>query len=826
MRPYLAIIIDSFRAALASRVLYVLLGLITILLLVLAPIHLREVMDWKIQFGEHVKNPRLLVTQLVEKKDSRPDVKRIWERLPTKSRDGMLEIYAKNDGDEPKQSRGPGNPDLQTLLGVIEDLNEIIKDPTFYDKETWKDRLLPTEAEELIEEGPESLNEERSRRLNRLLISNSFPATIEAGSPTAMDFYFAVWKLEFLSSSATRQQFKTGVSLVIPYVFDKFVLSLGLLIAILVTANIIPETFDPGSLNLLLSKPISRSALYISKFIGGCSFIALCAVYLFLGVWLWLGLGLGIWDKAFLWSIPLYILVFAIYYSISSLVGLTYRSAIMAIVVTGLFWAICFGVGSIHGFLHTRTQNFQVVDVTPVGEKLVAVNAVGSLLSTDSIKANAWSPGAEAELQFEEQQAIGVATWFGVLMEDDLRLSPVFDETTNRVYAPAFSVVNPFGINHQEFHVADADTMKFKKIGRFPRDLMAMFETAEGLLFVTSNGRISNLPYDQIPDEALEPETKKQGGSKKTQPANDIETQVSEDKETDEDPKSQNDQQSTKPKITRKQKIADRVQKLGPARPVTVKRRGNVDYNQSNGEIAIFNYRNNRHMVHIFAMEDGKYEKSRSVEIDTGATARMRCKLAYQGNTIIVAVGNGQIISIDATTMKEQQGYLPETQFAMQTLRGSKNGRWFGLLCNNQTLWILDTENDSSMSKAAVGGQGTISAFGFQDNSLWVVDRSDRVTQYDPETMTEQQTFSPGGTVLEKAYRYVVKPFYTICPKPSEFYRVVSHLSAASDSKYDRNVDLTRVPKSTDPFSPLWSGLIFMVAMLGLACIVFHYKDF
>ena len=120
---------------------------------------------------------------------------------------------------------------------------------------------------------------------------------------------------------------------------------MGLLIAILVTANIIPETFDPGSLNLLLSKPVSRWGLLVAKFIGGCAFIALCATYLFCGTWLWLGLGMGIWDKGILFSIPIYILAFAIYYSVSTLVGIWYRSAILSVILTGIFWAICFGVG-------------------------------------------------------------------------------------------------------------------------------------------------------------------------------------------------------------------------------------------------------------------------------------------------------------------------------------------------------------------------------------------------------------------------------------------------------------------------------------------------
>ncbi|MDC0311312.1 ABC transporter permease, partial [bacterium] len=67
----------------------------------------------------------------------------------------------------------------------------------------------------------------------------------------------------------------------LPWYFEKLVLSIGLLIAIIVTANLIPETFEPGSLNLLLSKPISRWGLYVAKFVGGCAFIAICAAYLF-----------------------------------------------------------------------------------------------------------------------------------------------------------------------------------------------------------------------------------------------------------------------------------------------------------------------------------------------------------------------------------------------------------------------------------------------------------------------------------------------------------------------------------------------------------------
>lgn len=87
---------------------------------------------------------------------------------------------------------------------------------------------------------------------------------------------------------------------------------------------------------------------------------------------------------------------------------------------------------------------------------------------------------------------------------------------------------------------------------------------------------------------------------------------------------------------------------------------------------------------------------------------------------------------------------------------------------------------------------------------------------------------SPGGGFIQKFYRYAVKPFYRVCPKPGEFYKVVTHLSNTSDTLRGNHVDvdLTEVPYQTSPLSPLWSGLAFMFAMLLIGCLVFHFKDY
>ena len=49
----------------------------------------------------------------------------------------------------------------------------------------------------------------------------------------------------------------------------------GMIAAILVTSTVIPQMFEPGSITLLLSKPVSRSLLFSAKFLGACAFVFL-----------------------------------------------------------------------------------------------------------------------------------------------------------------------------------------------------------------------------------------------------------------------------------------------------------------------------------------------------------------------------------------------------------------------------------------------------------------------------------------------------------------------------------------------------------------------
>ncbi|MDG2184546.1 MAG: ABC transporter permease [Mariniblastus sp.] len=827
MRPYLAIIKDSFRAALATKVLYVLLGLITILLLAIAPFYLQETVEWKLNWqwnppganarvGNNVSNPEKIIERLVTRHDQPGEkpIARIWELLPQELTEKLTTLNAA--GDDPDESedvedQGPGlSPEVRSLIKqnneLVDGLNQVIQNPDFYRPDDWANRPLPAEADGLLGQDVKKLATNRQRRLNRLLLATALSPNITRGE-TALDFYYGPWPIDVFSQrGGTHQQFSQLLTSQLPVYFDKFVMSIGLLIAILVTANMIPDMFEPGSLNLLLSKPIFRWGLYVSKFIGGCVFIALCAGYLFLGVWLWMGLALGVWDRAMLLSIPLYVLVFAIYFSISALVGLLYRSPTVSVILTLIFWAFCFGVGVIFNLVDNRMKNAAIMDVVPLAEGAMAVDVLQTGFQWNSSSRD-WDAKLEPAMKPEERMGLGIGMFFGPLNDLPDPVGPLFNPATNQLISAKFSFQDMARRGSpRPMFVADAEQMNFVEAGQFPASTILLSLSKGKVLAITSLGEFYQLDQTAL-DEYLQ-------------------AQLVDTPPIDESSGGQNDQDSQdEAAIQPNQRPGplDFFELIGPNEPVDIRSSDQVALNQSNGNIAIYN----KGAITVFKRVNQDYQKHASLEVNIDFNKRMSCVMDYQGSTIVLAFGNGQVITIDGESLVELNGYLPETRSPIVTVRGSPDGNWFALLYRNQKLWILDRQNDATLRKANVTGQGGISTMMFSpDSELWVADRTDRLTQYNLQTGESQQQFVPGGDWLEKTYRYFLLPFYRVCPKPGEFYKLVTHLSAAGDSQQNKDVDLRNSVERTNPWSPLWSGLAFMVALLVLACLIFQFKDY
>ncbi|MBV9122806.1 MAG: ABC transporter permease [Planctomycetes bacterium] len=131
---------------------------------------------------------------------------------------------------------------------------------------------------------------------------------------------------------------------------------IAMLVSTIITAFFIPNMLRKGTVDLLLVKPIHRTTLLIYKFLGGLLFMFLNTVFIVVGIWLVLGLRSGLWAPGFLVTIFILTFEFAIFYAVSTLFGVLTRSPIVAILVTCFAWAVLFGVGYGYRFIDATRQ--------------------------------------------------------------------------------------------------------------------------------------------------------------------------------------------------------------------------------------------------------------------------------------------------------------------------------------------------------------------------------------------------------------------------------------------------------------------------------------
>jgi ABC-type transport system involved in multi-copper enzyme maturation permease subunit len=131
--------------------------------------------------------------------------------------------------------------------------------------------------------------------------------------------------------------------------------AVALLISTIITAFFIPNMLRKGSIDLLIVKPIHRTTLLVYKYIGGLLFMFLNTAFVVGGIWLILGVRTGIWGPGFLASILVLTFQFALYYAVSTLVGVVTRSAIAAILVACFSWFV---------FSFVIGNGYQILDAT------------------------------------------------------------------------------------------------------------------------------------------------------------------------------------------------------------------------------------------------------------------------------------------------------------------------------------------------------------------------------------------------------------------------------------------------------------------------------
>ena len=113
-----------------------------------------------------------------------------------------------------------------------------------------------------------------------------------------------------------------------------FLYTWGMFLAVFASAGLIPSVLEPGRIELLLSKPVSRTHILLGRYLGNVLVVSCNVIFLVLGVWTILGVKTGIWSKTFLISIATSIFIFAVLLSVVVLIGVLFESAALATMIT------------------------------------------------------------------------------------------------------------------------------------------------------------------------------------------------------------------------------------------------------------------------------------------------------------------------------------------------------------------------------------------------------------------------------------------------------------------------------------------------------------
>lgn len=776
MRPYLAIIKDSFREALASRVLWIMTGLIAVLLLALAPIGYKTNLTGEINWGEIADAPQLVhrIRRDADSPDHSPG-KRIWSLLDDETRKKLTEIDDSppenaDDADarrDRRQRRDQAQDFARGMETLRKGLNKLITRRDFYQEEDWKGVTLPKEATDYLARPRNSLSSEELARLNRLLIETPYQSSFVWRSPDSMRvtyLWFSTPALPFSKKqvdSVVKQWILTTAMRWIVGVF-------GIIAAILVTSTVIPQMFEPGSITLLLSKPISRSLLLTAKFFGACAFVFLNVTLLLVGLWLIAGLRLGMWNSGMLWCIPIFLFMFMIYYTISALTGLVWKSAIISVVLTVVFYFVCFGVDVTH-----ELSEGLIIEQNRINKIVEADGAL--LMVTESGKLQLWDDEAHTwRLISEPRGGPGIPTMDG----------PYYHEPSKQLVM-GLGFRNPFGLRGQRVALKVASPSDGWKLHDGPAT-----PTGTSALLLAHDNSIIAVTSDNVyrfqGDLAAKGTSVRLFGLKL-------------------------------PLLTG-----------GEFRPCLSGERSNfpdpveaaVDPTQPRLAISAAND------VYLYALEaDGGVKPIAHRTLD--AKEKEGAAVAVAGDLVLVAREDGIVLLLSASDLSLKHELTLEPQSQPRFVSTSTDGSRFAVLFQNHYLWFIDATTGSAR-RAPLPAQGEISGVTWTPDRLLVADYANRVVAYDPVKLTRQQTYRPGLTRWELAYYYVISPLHAVFPKPRQLNNTVQYVltgKRTTDLGFFQG-DLAQQREDLNPWQPIKSGLGFVVVMLLFACIYIERQEF
>ena len=174
----------------------------------------------------------------------------------------------------------------------------------------------------------------------------------------------------------------------------------SLFLSLFSVSSVYPEMLKKGYIDMLISKPISRTYVFFQRFCGAMTAVFINIFYIVIFSWLILSFKFGVWDLSFLISGFVVLLFFYNIFSMMIMISMFVKNSVIALLSTYFIVFILspiiaaverFGAeerslvslvsGFLNGILPKISETVIFINLLLTGDELTAIIPVGSILS-------------------------------------------------------------------------------------------------------------------------------------------------------------------------------------------------------------------------------------------------------------------------------------------------------------------------------------------------------------------------------------------------------------------------------------------------------------
>ncbi len=167
-------------------------------------------------------------------------------------------------------------------------------------------------------------------------------------------FFGAVKKPDALFRSGTQAAESIIGAIVSSVLVGTYIGWVGVVICLIGTAGMFPSLLERGAVDVVVSKPLPRSLLFLGKYTGSLVFVLVQSAYFVLLTLVVLRFQLDRWLWPFLWAIPLLVLSFSYIYCVCVLAAVCTRRALSSLIYCLVFWVGAFGIAELERNIGTQ----------------------------------------------------------------------------------------------------------------------------------------------------------------------------------------------------------------------------------------------------------------------------------------------------------------------------------------------------------------------------------------------------------------------------------------------------------------------------------------